>query len=65
MMYVRFSVLLLLLLLLLLGTLRFATVSCFYGYEKSNSHVVMSARALQYSFSAVGCFSTTAKYFIL
>ena len=50
--------------LLLLGTLRFATARCCYGYEKSNLLPVTSAHALQYGFPAVPCFSTTAKYFL-
>ena len=44
-----------------LGTLRFATARCCYGYEKSNLLPVTSAHALQYGFPAVACFSTTAK----
>ena len=47
-----------------LGTLRFATARCCYGYEKSNLLPVTSAHALQYGFPAVACFSTTAKYFV-
>ena len=47
-----------------LGTLRFATARCCYGYEKSNLLPVTSAHALQYGFPAVPCFSTTAKYFV-
>ena len=47
-----------------IGTLRFATARCCYGYEKSNLLPVMSAHALQYGFPAVPCFSTTAKYFV-
>ena len=47
-----------------IGTLRFATARCCYGYEKSNLLPVTSAHALQYGFPAVACFSTTAKYFV-
>ena len=47
-----------------IGTLRFAKARCYYGYEKSKSLSVKSAHALQYGFSAVACFSTTAKYFV-
>ena len=46
------------------GTLRFAKARCCYGYEKSNLLPVTSALALQYGFPAVGCVSTTAKYFV-
>ena len=46
-----------------LGTLRFATARCCYGYEKSNLLPVTSAHALQYGFPAVAYFSTTAKCF--
>ena len=47
-----------------IGTLRFATARCCYGYEKSTLLPVTSARALQYGFPAVACFSATAKYFV-
>ena len=47
-----------------IGTLRFATARCCYGYEKSNLPPVTSAHALQYGFPAIPCFSTTAKYFV-
>ena len=46
------------------GTLRFASARCCYGYEKSNLLPVTSAHALQNGFPAVACFSTTAKYFV-
>ena len=48
----------------IIGTLRFATARCCYGYEKSNLLPVTSAHALQYGFPAAACFSTTAKYFV-
>ena len=48
----------------IIGTLRFATARCCYGYEKSNLLPVTSAHALQFGFPAVACFSTRAKYFV-